>query len=273
MWWFLYILGDVSPNPPTRTDRPRGTPVRGGAPQRGGAPARGGAPVPRPKVSAATYWRRRIVVLGLGAGVLTTLSWAVNGLLATGSTTGHGATAGHTPAARHAPARHHKDQASPVASPSASPSHAPARHRASKRTHVSGNTPACTPGGVTLTVTSPQYWYQPGKMPEFTVHASAAQSQPCHFDMSPRSVSVVIDSSGGRTIWSSADCAGGSGADPVVLASGTHATLHVSWDRRTGCGDAGNLVRPGEYRVSAAAGAVHSKSVNIVLGAKGVSGP
>ena len=126
---------------------------------------------------------------------------------------------------------------------------------------------------MTLTVSSPQYWYQPGLTPRFTVRADSTESHPCHFDMSPRSVSVVIDTPGGRSIWSSADCAGGSGSDPVVLASGTHATLRVSWNRRTGCGDGGNLVVPGEYRVSAAAGANHSKSVNIVLGAKGVSGP
>jgi hypothetical protein len=126
---------------------------------------------------------------------------------------------------------------------------------------------------VTLTVSSPQYWYQPGRVPRFTVSAVSTESQPCHFDMSARFVSVVIDSPGGRLIWSSADCASGSGPGPVVLASGTHAALHVSWDRRTGCGDAGNLVPPGEYRVSAVAGATHSKSVNIVLGAKGASGP
>jgi len=126
---------------------------------------------------------------------------------------------------------------------------------------------------VTLTVTSPQYWYQSGKTPHFTVQAISTESHPCHFDMSPRLVSVVIDTPAGRPIWSSADCASGSGSDPVVLASSTKATLRVSWNRRTGCGDGGNLVLPGEYQVSAAVGADHSKSVNIVLGAKGVSGP
>jgi len=215
-----------------------------------------------------------VVVLGAGVGVLTTLSWAANSLLATGSAGRHPTAAGHTTAARHAPARHGRHKAPAAASPSASPSHSPARHRASRRSPGnSGSTPACTPDGVTLTVSSPQYWYQPGKTPEFTVRAVSTESQPCHFDMSPRSVSVVIDSSGGRPIWSSADCASGSGSDPVVLASGTHATLRVSWNRRTGCGGSGNLVLPGEYRVSAAAGADHGKSVNIVLGAKGVSGP
>jgi len=214
----------------------------------------------------------------VGAGVLTALSWAVNGLLATGSTAGHHATAGHTLAtrhhhARHTPARHGAGQASPAASPSTGPSHAPARQKDSRPAQAPGSTPACAAGGVTLTVSSPQYWYQPGKTPRFTVRAAATGSHPCHFDMSPRFVSVVIDSAGGRLIWSSADCASGSGSDPVVLASGTRATLHASWNRRTGCGDTGNLVLPGEYRVSAVAGATHSKSVNIVLGAKGVAGP
>ena len=192
-----------------------------------------------------------MVVLGLGAGVLTTLSWAVNGLLATGSTGGHAATAGHTPAVRHHPARQ-----------------APARHGAGQASPT-----ACAPGGVTLRLSSPQYWYQPGKSPRFTVRAAATESQPCRFDIGPRFVSVVIDTAAGRRIWSSADCVSGSGSHPVVLASGTHASLHVSWDRTTGCGNAGSLVRPGEYVVSADAGADHSKSVNIVLGAKGVSGP
>ncbi len=129
---------------------------------------------------------------------------------------------------------------------------------------------------MTLTVSSPQYWYQPGRTPRFTVHAVSTESQPCHFDMGPRFVSVIIDSSGGRQIWSSADCVSGSGSHSVVLASGTGAALRVSWDRRAssaGCGDAGSLVPPGEYRVAAVAGADHSKSVNIVLGAAGVSGP
>jgi hypothetical protein len=207
-----------------------------------------------------------------------TLSWAVNGLLSIGSPAGRNAAAGHTlgarhHAARHAPARHGSGHPSPAASPSAKPSHAPAHHKNSQPAQVSGNTPECAAGDVSLTVSSPQYWYQPGLTPRFTVRAVSTRSQPCHFDMSARAVSVVIDTPRGRLIWNSADCASGSASDPVVLHSGTPATLRASWDRRTGCGAAGNLVRPGEYQVRAVAGAIHSTSVNIVLGAKGVSGP
>lgn len=202
-----------------------------------------------------------------------TLSWAVNGLLSIGSPAGRNTAAGHTLGARHHTTRHAPVHPSPAASPSASPSHAPAHHKNSRPVQAPGSTPACVASGVALTVSSPQYWYQSGKTPRFTVRAASTESKPCRFDMSPRLVSVVIDTSGGRPVWRSADCASGSGSDPVVLSGGTHATLRVTWNRRTGCGHSGNLVLPGEYRVSAAAGAVHSKSVNVVLGAKGVSGP
>jgi hypothetical protein len=88
-------------------------------------------------------------------------------------------------------------------------------------------------------------------------------------------VSVVI-TSGTRHIWSSADCASGASSSMVVIASGKPAALRVSWDQRTsapGCSGSGRLVRPGEYQVSAVAGRLHSRTVNFVLGAQGVSGP
>ena len=92
--------------------------------------------------------------------------------------------------------------------------------------------------------------------------------------MSLRFVSVVI-TSGDRRIWSSADCASGASSNMTVIASDRPAALAVSWNRRTsspGC-DSGQLVRPGEYQVSVVAGRLHSRTVNFVLGAKGVSGP
>jgi len=134
---------------------------------------------------------------------------------------------------------------------------------------------ACARGGVALSVSSPQYFYQPGKTPSFTVRAVSRESGPCRFNMSAKFVSVVI-ASGDRRIWSSADCASGAGSSMVVVARGKPAALTVSWDRRTsspGCSGSGQLVRPGEYQVSAVAGRLHSRTVNFVLGAKGVSGP
>jgi hypothetical protein len=128
---------------------------------------------------------------------------------------------------------------------------------------------------VALTVTSTQGFYQPGKTPSFTVRAVSQASRPCRFNMSAKFVSVVITSSD-RRIWSSADCASGAASNMVAIASDRPAELKLSWDRRTsspGCSGSGQLVRPGEYKVRAVAGRLDSRSVNFVLGAKGVSGP
>ncbi len=93
--------------------------------------------------------------------------------------------------------------------------------------------------------------------------------------MGTKFVAVVIGSRNGR-LWSSADCPSGAGSHVTVLTGGTPAVLRVSWDRRTsspGCSGSTHLVRPGEYQAEAVAGHVHSAPVNVVLGAKGVSGP
>jgi hypothetical protein len=128
---------------------------------------------------------------------------------------------------------------------------------------------------VTLSVSSPQYFYQAGKTPSFTVRAVSQARQPCRFNMSAKFVSVVIVS-GDRRIWSSADCASGAASNMVAISSDQPAALKLSWDRQTsspGCTGSGQLVRPGEYQVRAVAGRLQSRSVNFVLGAKGASGP
>ena len=111
-------------------------------------------------------------------------------------------------------------------------------------------------------------------MPLFTVHAVSSEGQPCRFNMGTRFVSVVV-AAGGR-IWSSADCVSGRGSNMTVLVQGRPAVLRVSWDRRTsspGCSGASHAVAPGEYTVTAVAGQLRSKTVNLVLGAPGASGP
>jgi hypothetical protein len=228
------------------------------------------------KVSPATYWRRRITVLAAAAVLLTGLSWAVNGLLTASSTAGQAPPSGGNRAAGSSRAHLGTDRASDTPSPSPSPSPSPTRskHRAARRAHTTGGTPTCTRAKMTLSVSSPQYFYQPGKTPRFTARAVSQEDQSCRFNMGAKFVSLVI-SSGDRQLWSSADCVRGSGSHMVIMADGKPAVLRFSWDRRTsssGC-DTGHLVRPGEYQVSVIAGRLHSRSANFVLGAKGVSGP
>jgi hypothetical protein len=235
-------------------------------------PPRGARPrLARP--TRATYWRRRVVVLAAGIGLLTALGWGVNGLLASHSPA-QAALTGSTTAAGPARAHRHSSHPRPVASPRPSPVRS--RHRKPAPSRPAGAVLACAPAGVTLSLSSPQYWYQPGATPQFTVRAST-DGQLCRFKVSSTSVAVVVVAAGGHRIWSSADCAGGSGSRTVVLTGSRPAVvLRVSWDRRTsapGCTGAGRLVQPGEYQVSAVAGHLHSSTAHMVLGAPGASGP
>ena len=226
------------------------------------------------RVSPTTYWRRRVLVFTVGIGLLTALSWTVNGVLAARSSAGHAASPGGTRAAGSATAHVSRGRALPAPSSSPRPKPVPSPHRSTIRSPAAGKALACAPGGVTLRLSSPQYWYQAGKMPRFTVHAVSHEGQPCRFNMGTKFVSVVIASAG--RVWSSADCVSGSGSNMIVLTRGVPAVLSVSWDRKTsspGCGGTSHAVAPGEYQVTAVAGPLRSRTVNLVLGAQGASGP
>jgi hypothetical protein len=128
---------------------------------------------------------------------------------------------------------------------------------------------------VTLSLTSSQGWYQAGSLPRFTVRATSSQQRPCRFNMGTKFVAVVVTDKD-QLIWSSADCATGATSHETVLTSGAPAALRISWNERTaspGCAATGLLVRPGEYQAAAEAGRLHSGTVNVVLAAKGATGP
>ena len=241
-----------------------------------GKPGPPGGARPRPAVSRATYWRRRAVVFVLGIGLLSGLGWTLDGLLTASSSAGQAGPPASPGTADPTPARVASHRASPTPSPSARPKPTPARHRSTRHLRAAGRAAACAPGAVTLRLSSPQYWYQAGKTPLFTVRAvAAAASRPCRFNMGAKFVAVTAAGAGGP-IWSSADCPSGSGSHVVVLTAGRPGVLQVSWDRRTssaGCRAIRRPVRPGEYKVTAVSGRLRSSTVNIVLGARGASGP
>ena len=228
---------------------------------------------PRPaRPTRATYWRRRVMVLAIGLGLLTALGWGVNALLAAHPT--QAALTGNTTAAGPAHAHRHRKHLHPAPSPSPRPSPARSPHRRAGP-RPAARAGACAPGDVTLSLSSPQWWYQAGAIPQFKVRATA-NGQPCRFTISSTSVWVVVTAAG-HHIWSSADCASGGGSRVVVLTAARPAViLRTSWDRKTsapGCTGASRLVPSGEYKVTAVAGHLRSGSTGLVLGAQGAAGP
>ena len=215
------------------------------------------------------------MVMGIGVGLITTVSWGVNGLLTASSTAGQAGGPSGASAANSSPAQVSTGRARPAPSPSPSPSPDPSPHRSTARLHASGRIPRCATRRVTLSLTSSQGWYQQGSTPRFTVRATSSQQRPCRFNTGTKFVVVVVTASD-QLIWSSADCATGAASHQTVLTSSAPAVLRISWNRRTsspGCAGAGALVRPGEYQAAAEAGRLHSGTVNVVLAAKGATGP
>src|SRR5690348_2652583 len=240
----------------------------------GGARSPRGACTRPTRISPITYWRRRVLVFTVGIGLLTALSWTVNGVLAARSSADHATSPGDASGDGSATAHASRGHALPARPSSPRPKPASSPHRSAAHSPAAGTALVCAPGAVTLRLSSPQYWYQAGKMPRFTVHAVSSEGQPCRFNTGTKFVSVVVASD--QRVWSSADCVSGGGSNMVVLSRRVSAVLSVSWDRKTsspGCGGTSHAVAPGEYSVTAVAGQLRSKTVNLVLGAPGASGP
>jgi hypothetical protein len=135
--------------------------------------------------------------------------------------------------------------------------------------------PACGRGDVVLSLVSPRYWYQRGRWPLFGVDAVSTASQPCRFNMGSRFATAVV-SSGRTRIWGSADCAHGTGSQPVVLSRGVPAVRWIYWDRATsppGCRPPHLPVRQGAYTAIAFDGRLSSQVLVFILGHPGTSPP
>jgi hypothetical protein len=78
----------------------------------------------------------------------------------------------------------------------------------------------------------------------------STQSAECSFNLGPAHLALVIKE-GQVRVWSSADCATGSGSLISALKRGVPTVLPVTWHRRTsapGCSGPVNRVPPGVYR-------------------------
>ncbi len=244
-----------------------------------------------------TYWRRRFLALVAGLAVLALVAWAFSGAL--------GASGGGSLAARagHGPHGHgtHGYGSGPGAAPEGAASraswsgggsssgsggasgsgavphasHAPPPAPSSARPASTGRAraarsapPACPAGDLVLSVFSSQDSYGRGQLPEFDVDVVSTSARTCAFNVGPRFLALVI-TTGGKRIWSSADCVAGPGSLLTDLARGVPTVLPLSWDRETsapGCSVTSQRVPNGSFAAAAAAGGVTSNSVKFTLG-------
>jgi hypothetical protein len=242
------------------------------------------------------YWRRRVVTLVAGVGLLALVVWAFTG----GSGKPPVAAASHSPAPGLRPAAYRSTSASPspgarptvsgLASPGASglprAPQASASGAAADRGATSGPsgsaqptagvaasvlTPGpggrCAPGAVVLSVFSSKPSYAAGQNPQFSVYAVSVAAGTCTFDFAPSKLYVDVMSSG-RVIWDSADCARGGQTRIVKLTRGVPVQESIIWNRAItlpGCVTLASSARPGTYQAQAWSASIASAVRNFKL--------
>lgn len=189
---------------------------------------------------ASTYWRRRVVLVGLVVVLL---------LLLKGCAGGGGS--GRPTAARPTPTR----TASPTPAPTrTAPSPSPSPTQA-----VAAG--ACRDAVLRLAVTTDAPSYAVGASPTFTLTATNTGAAACTRDLGPTAVSFTVVSGAART-WSSDDCSPASGHATTTLAPGKAVrVVTLTWTGKRsqpGCPSPRAQAEAGTYQVSGTVGTLTS---------------
>jgi len=253
--------------------------------------------------SPDAYWRRRVIALALGLGLLGILAWSFSGgggkakpntgsslVPATALGTAVPGLAGGTPsqspsvsgpataspsAARSAAAR--SAAARSAAARSAAARKKPATARRKARAGGGQATPGssaavklgpdgqCPAGSVVLSLFTDRTSYLPGQDPQFQVDAVSTYPGKCSFNPGQVKVSVLSE---GRIIWDSADCGNGRTEHSAELSRGVPARSGFVWNRTLtlpGCEVIASKARNGSYQVQARTSSVASPIRRIKL--------
>ena len=237
--------------------------------------------------SAATYWRRRFVVLVICLAAIAVTAWTMSNAFEVRPRAGAAATTGNESSAgggehrgttqhgggsagRGGTAAHHggAGQRGGAAPPvGASPS-----GTASMTTRASSPSPSPSTSGVaspticprrSIVISLAQVKVAAGRRPTFNVSVVSTQRADCTFNIGPGHLALVIRK--GRTrIWSSADCVAGNGGLVIALRRGVPTVVTIGWSERTSvrhCDGHAHAVAPGAYRAYAVDGSITSAPV------------
>ncbi|MCW2543045.1 MAG: hypothetical protein JWM40_597 [Frankiales bacterium] len=176
---------------------------------------------------AATYWRRRAVI------VLAVLAVLLLGRSCLGGSSGG-------------------NQAPSKPKPSASPS---------KTAAPSGAAPAaCPDSAIKAEASTSESTYAIGSKPKLTLVISNTSSTACTRDMGSGAVEFIVFSGEDR-VWSSDDCGSSTGASVVTLAPGARKEVTFTWAgkrSKPACAGSHEAAKPGTYRVVGRAGTLTS---------------
>jgi len=205
-------------------------------------------------VPAATYWRRRFIVLTALLLVLVAAGWSLSEAL-------------KIPRGATGPAGSRSPQKGTESRPNFSAKPSPAASGSG------GISPALCPSqSIVLSLStsqssSGQSSYGPAQLPFFRLSVVSTQPADCSFNIGASHLAVLIKKGTAR-IWSSSDCTGGSRGLVTVLKRGVPTGRSIGWGRNTsvpGCAGPMRFVRAGTYAAYAVDGPLVSAPVTLRL--------
>ncbi len=219
----------------------------------------------------SVYWRRRAVALLAVLAILSLIAWAFSGALGSGATTtaDRTGTAGASNAgASNAGASNAGASNGNAGGGGVGGSSSGQRAAGAVGEAAAGRVRACPSGAVVLSVFASQSAYAGAQLPQFTVDVVGTARSTCIFDVGARHVVLVIRS-GSRPVWSSADCAAGTGSLGSDLQRGVPTVIPISWNREAsapGCTTPATPAAAGTYTATAVDGALTSNTITFRLG-------
>jgi hypothetical protein len=260
----------------------------------------GPADQPKSAGQVDVYWRRRVIALVAGLGMLALVTWAVNGALGGGSTrqasdlsqtTGQhsappapgsgSATPGTVPGSTvpgstvpgsTVPSRGGTGGTGAAASPTGKPRPTPSPSVTHHRAAAGG----CSGADLVLSLSSARYSYPAHARPQFDVSVVSTARGRCTAALGAGHLHILIRTGGKTRVWDSADCARSASPHVTRLARGVPAVVQFTWNRTIsapGCRGPHRSVRPGTYTATAYRGNLSSHSLVFVLKGRGRAAP
>jgi hypothetical protein len=261
-------------------------------------------PADQPKSAGQVnvYWRRRVIALVAGLGMLALVTWTVNGALGDGSTR-RASDLSQTTDHHSAPPIPGSGSATPGAVPSStvpsstvpsstvpsstvpsragggatpSPRGKPGPTASSSGTRHTAAAGGCSGANLVLSLSSARYSYPAHARPQFDVSLVSTARGRCTAALGAAHLRILIRAGGKTRVWSSADCARSTAPRVTTLARGVPAVVQFTWNRTTsapGCRPPHRSVRPGTYTATAYSGNLSSHAVIFVLKGRGITAP
>jgi hypothetical protein len=156
-----------------------------------------------------------------------------------------------------------------AAAPGAGSHSSPAPRPSAAKSGFGGFKPAsCSWHSIVLSLTASQASYGPGQQPAFSLSVVSTQAAACSFNVGSGHLALVIKEGLAR-IWSSADCATGTGNLVAALKRGIPTVVTIGWDKQIsahGCAGPPHAVPAGRYTAYAVNGSHVSSPVMFRLG-------